>query len=431
MVCSLSVALAALLGGNALAQTHVLDASDPVAVGSAGNFGRIFDRDAGGYWLLTAANGDYQLQALDDEFKPAGGFRGLTGRDDLVDHTFLRCPDGGYLHVASANLESYDDSAWVYRYDDDFELVATAVINEADPDYAHNDPPAICADGLVGVAVQPRDNGAGPFYRFDAELDLQEVLTFASMPAVGGSSMLMQPDGRLAWVRAHPTTGSLEVEVYADPREGQDDGQLERLDKLEVQISDMFGDDMLAYWPQGAAVVDDHYVVVHLGHDRDETWVSDTGNVFVQIFDADWQWVDGMQVTDFEVGIGAGQPFVHWSPGSDRLQVLYTHDLQPELVEVTLALDAFTSETGDKPDEEELDAGDGLTQSEDDLNTDLDIGGDDELEAEEPDDAGSIQDELKPAGGSASRSKGCSAAPGGGGAMAVFGLLALVGRRRR
>ena len=50
----------------------------------------------------------------------------LTGRTDLIDHAISKCPDGTYMHLGSGEVVVPDDSAWGFRYDADWNMIAEA-----------------------------------------------------------------------------------------------------------------------------------------------------------------------------------------------------------------------------------------------------------------------------------------------------------------
>jgi len=317
-------------------------------IGEGGNWGRLFTRDEGGYWFFVAGAGDYYRQILDDDYNIVTGSReGLTGEDFLVDHALTQCPDGTWLHVASANLDADDDSAYLYHYDTDFTLLSTETIAERDDTHDYNDAPVICTGDFNGSPFQPYltkgdTSSTGPFYWYDSDYALVGTLDFVAYPPVGGSSIIQEADGTIAWIRSYSMSDALTIERYTDPSTtGPTTTELDLISSDEAYVGDYLSEEITTYWPQSVIAVGDYYLVAHLGHSPDIDWISDTGNVYVEVFDSDWAWVDGIRVTDYKGGSAAGQPFLHWTEGSETLQVLYSVDVQPTLTEVALNADAL------------------------------------------------------------------------------------------
>ncbi len=347
-------ALVTLLAAPAQAGEYLVGLDETVEVGSGGNWARMFDRDEGGFWFLSAGGGEYYAQELTEAYELAGDRIELTGETFLIDHAFTRCPDGSWLHVASANLDDFDDSAYIFRYDSDFTLLGTETIAERDSTHSYNDAPVICTGDFDGSPFQPHGEKGdtelvGPFYWYDDDLSLVATLDFPGYPAIGGSSLLQEPDGTIAWIRAYSLTDAIEIQRFEDPSTAVGTPtELEHIETIEVLLGDLVEGIGVTYWPQGAIAIGDYYAVAHLGHSPDVEWISDSGNVFVQIFDSDWEWVEAIQVTEYESGSAAGQPFLHWTEGSETLQVLYSVDVQPILTEVLLNAEAFGFEASER-----------------------------------------------------------------------------------
>jgi hypothetical protein len=103
----------------------------------------------------------------------------------------------------------------------------------------------------------------------------------------------------------------------------------------ELQISDS---DQDVYWPQALLRLGDYYVLAYMQRNsEDTTWSTETGNVWVAVFDLDFNFIEKEQITDYEAGddgvtIGAMQPWLARS--GDTLLVLYDRQVQPTVTRV-------------------------------------------------------------------------------------------------
>ena len=88
----------------------------------------------------------------------------------LMDHGIKRCPDGSYLHAASgmpperllARLVLLRIIYILWRYDEDFNVLAYAEFRDGIGTHAHNDPTVICAPNarecffrFRGISLRP------------------------------------------------------------------------------------------------------------------------------------------------------------------------------------------------------------------------------------------------------------------------------------
>ena len=58
--------------------------------------------------------------------------RVLSDREEFSfnDHAVKKCPDGSYLHVASRDSNEWNDSAHVWRYSPELEILTSTVLEE-------------------------------------------------------------------------------------------------------------------------------------------------------------------------------------------------------------------------------------------------------------------------------------------------------------
>ena len=128
---SVLVALALFPVSTASADDYVLEISEEVHLeGIGGGWGRAFAVGDGSWHYLFGGGGDYRYLPLTADYDfTFSETVDLTGRTDLVDHSISLCPDGTYLHMASGAVIVSDDSAWGFRYDSEWNLIAEADVD--------------------------------------------------------------------------------------------------------------------------------------------------------------------------------------------------------------------------------------------------------------------------------------------------------------
>ncbi len=322
---------------SAHAGSYVLSTGKTVEVGDRGNWARLVHRLDGGYWFFVAGSGDYWVEGLSDDLELEGGRRGLTGEDTLVDHALTHCPDGSFLHIASANLDSLDDSAYAFRYDSDLTLVSSGTIAERDPTTAYNDAPALCTGDFDGSPFQPYDNKTGYFIQIDNTIDVVDQFSFDGLPAVGGGSLVEEDSGQIVFIRAWYQDNELLIETYDDPKT-YTIGEWKLRDWQSTPVVD---DGLTVYWPQSTVRIGDVWVVAFMARDDTLTWNTDSGNVYLGFFNRTWELQETYEVTGYKGGQGAMQPFLTWDRGTDRLLVAYSVNVQPTITELFLDIDAM------------------------------------------------------------------------------------------
>ncbi len=309
----------ALLVPGALAGSLVLEVGPEthIDVGRAGNWGRVFPAEDGWHFFF-AAGGDYHHVPLDAELRPdLSALRSLTGRGDLVDHAIAACPDGTWLHVASRSVNRLDDSATTFRYGADLSLLATRDLYEAEPLQEHRDMPALCTDGFVATAFFEPDSFVG--YRLvelGEDLAPVRVVEPEGLTIVTGSSLYRDGDtvGIVGFRGAD--TDFLRAREY----------DLETLALVDPHLQDVSPPGLRAYWSQGLARVGNRWVVAHMARDDAEGWTAQDGDVFLSVFNADWRFLEQVQVSANTPPNGGMQPWLAFS--DDTLVVSYTRELE-------------------------------------------------------------------------------------------------------
>ena len=291
------------IGNNAEASDYINSiGSEFELTGVGGGWGRAFGMGDGGWYYLFGGGGDYRMLILDEDFNfNFGATLYLTGRMDLVDHAIERCPDGTYLHVASGAVSVPDDSAYGFRYDENWNLIVENEIDVDNPDYSHNDLPVLCSTGVDLAVFQPNFEEEAPVFILDDDLNrIDSNLTMSPVPPVPGSSLIYDEDTNTIIRVTAPHIGENNDEdrnklivyrIYWDLEEPYEV-------MTEVDLSGAgLGTDSQAYWPQGFVEIGDFYFVAHMGRELDEGFHQDLGNLYLEIFDKSFNRVDTEQLT--------------------------------------------------------------------------------------------------------------------------------------
>jgi len=305
---------AAMMGAMtpASAKDYVLDIGNEVQLdGVGGGWGRAFPAGDGDWHYLFGGAGDYRHMALTSDFQfNFNQLTLLTGRVDLIDHAIAKCPDGTYLHVASGEVVIPDDSAWGFRYDSEWNLIAEADVDVSNPDYQHNDLPVLCSTAVDLAVFQPRIDAEAAVIMFDADLNpISHNLTMSPVPPVPGSSLYFDQNSNTI-VRltapeiesedATPRNKLIVFRIYWDQEEPYEV-------KTEIDMSAAgIGPDWHAYWPQGLLRIGDFFFVGHMARPVDGGFNQDDGNLFLEVFDENFNLVETHQLTD-DAGPGANQ----------------------------------------------------------------------------------------------------------------------------
>ena len=326
----------------------------PVALPLGGGWARAFPTDTG--WdFLWAAGGEYNLLPMSPQLDVVdSGRTQLTGRADLVDHGITRCPDGTYLHASSANLDEFNDSAFAFRYDAAWARTASGTLAEREPGREHNDLLVICSPLLDAtlfveggpnnpVLVEIGEDGAPAG---ETRLDTRTNLM--------GGSMVWDPDTDTLVSVGFNNTQSILVERW--------DADLTKLETIEVAAVPA---PQRVYWTQATLRAGDHWLVAHMARDDSAGWAADEGNVWLQVFDLDWNLLESHPVTDFAPPAGGMRPGLARKDG--ELLVLFDKGVQPHVVRVTLdsaslGEDPSTDTGGEAGDDASAGCGCGTTE---------------------------------------------------------------------
>lgn len=352
-VMGLSWALV-LLAGAASAGPVFGDASEERLLDLDGNWPRAFPRASGGFVMFSAGGGDYKLTHADDSLT-ADHFddRLLTGRTDLKDHDIRPCPDGSWLHVATADKYADHDSAYVWRYDSNFATLAKSTYAEGSTDGSNYvDVPVVCGQEFQGFLYAfPPEALPARFAELGRDARATEVVDMVRAPFATGSSLVNDSDQTM-WVLGGYTEPGAPARKFVTVQ--YDTSWTVGRSALLTVAPEGY----VAYWPQATIRVGNVYIVAHMMRDEASAWVQQEGNLTLSAFDvADWKMIDQVQLSQNVAPHGGMQPFVVFD-GKDSLVALYSKELrnyaftvklQPEVlesVEDTGVVDTGVDDTG-------------------------------------------------------------------------------------
>ncbi|MGC6507106.1 MAG: hypothetical protein ACON4U_01770, partial [Myxococcota bacterium] len=205
----------------------------------------------------------------------------LTGRTDLSDHSLRQCPDGSWLHVASAVPTNH-----IYRYDDSFGLVAESEYLQGEPPHAANDVPAVCGPRFQGFGIAEQVGLRDFFIDVDQSASLSVPTEMTDSPRMTGAGLLDDDNwSQLLAVGVDPGP-NLTVSAYGLELELQERWIIER--PLP---------EIVLYWPSSFTRVGDYFLILTMGRDPAENWDADTGDVYLFVVDETFTLLEWHQIT--------------------------------------------------------------------------------------------------------------------------------------
>ena len=298
----------ALLGGVALA-AYVTDVGEPVDLDLPGRHGRPFVTEDGARWLGFGRSGSFHVVELD-----AGGeadldsFRTVVrGDGEFIDHSFVPCAGGGFLHVASGNRVTTDDTAWVSFVGRDLTWRGTELLVDSNPLYTTNDMPALCSAAVWATGFATEGDmasgtpGSNELFAFGPELfgGAGEVVTVAlpSASRMTGTSLVWREDTRQVLALGLRPPQTLRVVAL--------DEDLVIASRADRQLD--LGD-LDAYWAQSTAVVEGSMLIAHMVRRSSDGFAQDTGDVALTVVGPELQVLETLVLTGFTPPNGAMRP---------------------------------------------------------------------------------------------------------------------------
>ncbi len=303
---------------------------EEISTGIGGGWARVFPHSSGEGWnFLWAAGGGYSLLPMTDDLVVEDfGRVELTGADYLVDHAITPCPSGGFLHVASANLEEFNDSAYSFRYDDDFGLLSSQPIEERVSTRKHNDLPVVCSPGFNGTAFGMPQAGDTHIIELD-----QNGAQISEHPVTGinteGGTLLVEPETGDLLVFGMGHSGS-------DLKISRLNGDLNVTDTMLITLLDS---NLRAYWPASVLRVGDHYIVSFMARDDSAGFGSDFGNVWLAVLNFELELEHVERLSNYEPPNGAMRPGL--ARKGSQLLVTVDREVEPRIFPIELNSVAF------------------------------------------------------------------------------------------
>ena len=408
----------ALHPGTAVAGEFITDIGEDRNLEMVGGWPRVFpDWDTDGWHFLWASGGNFNLVEMSADYEVVDFNRkSLTPLDELKDHAISACPGGGYLHVASANIETPNDSAYAFRYDDDFELLSWSPIEERIEERDHNDLPVACGplgDLTVFGGAIPGGVVMSTFFEIDEDAGSELVAVLPNVPRTAGLTLRWEPDTE--------TLLAFEMDFATEMDITRLDANLQILEVTTVQV---MGDTDRGRWPQGSLRIGDYYLIAYVVQGFDVGWTGLVGDIWIAVMDMEFN------VLQTEMLTQNTPPDSGMTPGlarrGDKVVMVYDKSVVSHLVEITIDLEAFGVSEGDTGGywDTGLDTGDpqDTEDTEEPEDTDLTETGD----TGEPPDTAKEEEEK---GTLPTEACACVSAAGAGSSLGLLALFVLVSRR--
>jgi MYXO-CTERM domain-containing protein len=372
----------------------------------ASGWPRVFSKaDDSGWWFLAAQGGNYNLMEMTNDYEldtrhtpltpPTGDQNGDGILDSVLkDHSITQCPDGTYLHVASANLEcpGCNDSAYAFRYSADFDLVNWSPLEERVDSRAHNDLPVSCGYGMdLTVFGGPANYGIdvlSTFFWINEDATPGDSLDLLNTPNTAGNTFFLDEDTHDLHIIELNSTWEMRISTLNSD-----------LEIVNVEYENVLEEGHKGGWPQAVLRVEDTYMVAFVNQGGPGEWQGLVGDINIAFFDLEWVLKESVNVTELEPS-GGGAMTPGLARRGDTILLTYDKNVVPHLIVLDLNMDAFGAE-----------------------DTDTGTPGEDTGRTWELDDTGG--DSYTP------KSCSCSAGPTSASSWLALGMLGFIRRRRR
>ena len=333
---------------DAAAQSIVAEIGPPVETGTNGTWARALVTDTGWYMGVGTA-GDFYVapllrtgEGLADWDFDRENWVAVTDHGDLKDHAIVKCPDGSWLHVASANNRESNDSAYAWRISEDFRILSSGIVEENAPERAHNDMATICSPWVTGAVFSSFGTSGPPtasFFHLDEDANTASIQELGELQVEGGAFLADAPTERIILTSTN-FDGRLELSTF--------DPDLNPLGSTSVDIPPL---DERAFWPQSIIRVGQYYLVAMMSMVDEGPGSGDTGDVWLHVLDEDFNLLEQHKLTSY--GSGRESAMRPWLAHKDDL-LLVSYDIQTThtFLAVRLDLDGVADVDTSFPDEE-------------------------------------------------------------------------------
>ena len=238
----------------------------------------------------------------------------LSQRGGLIDHSFQKCPDGRFIHVASTEIHS-DNQFFVY--DSDFTILDEGFLVQGEPLHAANDPSAICGEKIQAFGTAELLGERDYFWFFEDDIKREELF---DSPRLTGAGIVEREDHFA--VIGHDSEGGLSIQTY--------NFELLPLQRYVIPFAEQ---GIVNYWPSTIFELGDYILFISIGRNQQQNWPTDTGNLYLGILDIQYNLISWHQLTDFVPSDGgAMRPSMFYADrhlliGFDRNNQLYLLDV--------------------------------------------------------------------------------------------------------
>jgi len=323
-----ALALAALAWSPpAAAGEFLLSVGEEVALEHPGGFLRVFPDETDGWYVMHAGGGEYFYMRATAALQIEDVSHRITDLGHLIDHSVARCPDGTYLHVGSV-LADVGSGALATRLDASLQLVYARWVDEGHRTRRYNDMTVACGEHFQGVVSMDFPHVQAIFTEIGADAAPGTVHVREAMMNGHGAALVEEP-GRDA----------LTLISFAFDNRVHFTRLNRRLRVKEIWAVEVTPPGTEVYWTQGAIRVGERWVIAHIAKAEGQAFTSDTGDLWVQVFDADWNLLESLQVSDLGGGLGYMRPSL--AHRGDTLILSYDSDLIGRLRPITIDPEAF------------------------------------------------------------------------------------------
>ncbi len=284
---------------------YIVGVGEEVEMNPWGTFHRTAPQGEDGWLYMVGSGGNWYVAETDAQHASTGQGETVVPEFELmIDRGLARCDDGGWLLAASGNVVQPNDSLWVWRFDEDWNVLGQSHLVDSEGGVATNDMGVVCSSFFSGVVITEGGDG-GPqsarFYEVDERGREVGSATVSGLPEAGGCSLIADEDSqRILMLGVAGFQSDSLIWTWLDP-------DLKVLEQGEAALSGM-GSGERAYWPQGLMKVGDLYLVAHMGRDEGQGWAADEGNVYLQVYDLEFNNLEGRQISQYEGPTGSMRP---------------------------------------------------------------------------------------------------------------------------
>ncbi len=316
---------------------YLTDLGAPIDLDLPGRHARPFVTEDGAWWLGFGRSGSFHAVPLADDFS-TGGAASTTlvpGDGRFVDHNFVPCEGGGFLHVASGETTALDDTAWASFVSRDLQWRGTLTLIDGDPHYTTNDTPAVCgaAGWVAGFATEgdgTEDGQPG-----------NELVAFDATAFGGGgvpthhdaTDAMRMPGTALVWHGAPGHLLSIGLQPPVRVRITTYDARLEPVAAADRLLA--LDPALEAYWGQSAVEVEGGVLLAHMVRDPVAGFAQDTGDVALSLLGPELELLETVVLTHHTAPDGGMRPGLAVSGE----QVVVGYDVGGALHTVTARID--------------------------------------------------------------------------------------------